>query len=177
MSERRAWRLAPSAFLPKDPSGYGRRHPSSAYEPPLALPKRSIAFPATRSATPRTSMGIALRRYAAEAPQHPARRFAVDQRSDPVAVLPPTRHPWRYRKSDRIRSGSRPQSQSGSRTAGRCRSRPRRGLPIREGYLRRSRLRPPGEVSPAASERREGLFDVEVDAEEQERPKDDGQQR
>jgi hypothetical protein len=48
---------------------------------------------------------------------------------------------------------------------------------IGERYLRRSRLRPPGEVSPAASERREGLFDVEVDAEEQERPKDDGQQR
>jgi len=38
-------------------------------------------------------------------------------------------------------------------------------------------LRRPGVESPAASERREGLFDVEVDAEEQERPKDDGQQR
>jgi hypothetical protein len=38
-------------------------------------------------------------------------------------------------------------------------------------------MRPPGDVSPAAPKRREGLFNVEVDAEEQERPKDDGQQR
>src|SRR5664279_743923 len=113
-------------------------------------------------------MGIALRRYAAEAPQHPARRFApdpsVDQRGclathSPSLALPQKATAYGLVLVLKVKAVV---GLVGAAAQGRgtdCQY--ARGICV-------APLRRPAVESPAASERREGLFDVEVDAEEQE---------